>query len=386
MRKLLSFLMVLALVLPAAVIGLSANYENECLGAVNNYAGEIVLDGIKDPAYEEYGRHFVADAYEYVKGDPKPGFSADFWWILSNDYKTLHVFTEIIDPVLLMPGEANHADNSKCNHVDCVELWIDPTNEIFGYDDNSLVDREVFHYRCDYSGFNSGTLWGGRYLGNEACAPFFETVVTPTEGGYNIEWLIYAEVYEAMNLTKLERGDEWGIQMLAKNVFDTCHYQYEQEESGHRWDLSIYAMNTFTMKTSMCGDVGDYDTGNFDYIKLGNTVSDGDDPGEEPDDTDPVTPTDETTASDDPEQTSAPQDDTDPVETDPADPTDDTTAPDDDPGEQTSENTGEKEEETTANGDGPVKPVRPAGDSIAAALAVLIMSAGMAALVAVKRK
>ena len=351
MKKFLVLLFALAMILSTVVVS-GAHYDNESYGQIPLYKGTMTLDGIKEAAYTDYGLHFNATAYEFVRFNPQPGFTGEFWWLFSNDYKELYVFTEVRDTTLFIPGDEQHDSIAHCYHCDSVELWIDPTNSLEGYiTDDDYVLAEAFHYRTDPSGFNGGTMWGGDVLGNTACAPYFETAVTLVDGGYDVEWKINCEVFTTMGLTTLERGTEWGIQMMAKNVWSLDHYKLVRKEGTID---QLYSMNSFTAPCSLSPDAADHNTADFDFIKLGNPV--GEAPDDDPDETDAPDP-DETTAPD----------------------ADETTAPGD-------ETTAPNEDETTAPDDPGKKPVRPTGDTLAVAAAALILAAGAAIVISKKRR
>lgn len=396
MKKRIAFLLLsLVFVLPL-VIGSFAHVDNASFGPVNNYTGTVVEDGYKDQAYLDYGKHFVADAYEFVRGEPKPGYSANFWWLFTDDYKELHIFCEIIDPTVLIPTDFSHQNIEMCHHTDCVEIFIDPTNEVCGtWRDDDLISAKAYNYRIDTSGYISGTLWGAKLMGAAACAPFFSASVAMTDGGYNFEFTIHCDVFEYSGLTTLQRGEDWGVQMLAKNVYDEIQYQYENLEGNHRWDDSIYSMNSFTVECSMSPGVADYHTMDFDYILLGNTVSDEEEP--DADDTDPVLP-DETNA--DPDDTTAEPVPGEEDDTDPANPGEDDTTAADDPTEGTTKegdkpddpkNTGDngntgKKDDPNGNKENNGGKVRPAGDGFAVAVAILLCSSAAAIAIVGKKR
>lgn len=274
MKRFFVFLL-LPILLAVLFVPAAANADNASYGEVNLYTGQLLLDGIKDPQYEQYGLHLETTAFEYVNQQPQPGFSGDYWLLFTNRYRELHIFTEIRDDSLLIPDETRHTSMPRCYHLDSAEVWIDPTNALTGniFDDD-LILSEAFHYRTDPSGFNAGNMWGINVLGNAASKAYFGTKTVVTETGWNAEWIIRTDiftktVYEDKPLTTLSQGEKWGLQLMSKNVFNSNHYPYADTT-----DITIYAMNSFTLPCSREPYAASHNTADFDYIVLGGPVSD----------------------------------------------------------------------------------------------------------------
>lgn len=237
MKKAAGFLLLVTLLSLCFPLAAQAQIGRATVAEFYLYDGEIVFDGKKDAAYDTHGTRLRADYWEGY-GQDKSGISyGDFWFLFTNEYRTLHVFTQMHDDTIILPSEEKHAWRDGACHTDCAEIWLDPTGNAGQYGKEDLRGSSAFHYRCDVSGFLSGTMWGTRVLGNEACAPYFDAkVVTKQPYGYDIEWSIDTSAFAAKAAVSPKEGQLWGFQIQAKDVYDIRHrgeYWAKKDRNGN---------------------------------------------------------------------------------------------------------------------------------------------------------
>ena len=286
MKRVIACLLLVASLLAVCVIGASAQQGKNVIGEIGLYNGNITLDGVKDAAYTQYGTRFRADYWEGW-GENKTGtIYGDFWFVFTDNYEKLHVYTEMHDDVIIAPSASKHSWSDGVCHTDCAEIWIDPTNNAGQYGKSDLRGAEAFHYRCDVSGFASGTMWGTKLLGNDACKPYFEAKVTTGKSyGYDIEWVIDTTAFAKAGITPAE-GQQWGFQIQAKDVYSEKHrgeYWRKTDENGnpvsYNYDDDYYMCDFFfydkNVTSSRDPSTSYLDMGELDNIVLAKSKSGG---------------------------------------------------------------------------------------------------------------
>lgn len=286
MKRVIACLLLVASLLAVCVIGASAQQGKNVIGEIGLYNGNITLDGVKDAAYTQYGTRFRADYWEGW-GENKTGtIYGDFWFVFTDNYEKLHVYTEMHDDVIIAPSASKHSWSDGVCHTDCAEIWIDPTNNAGQYGKSDLRGAEAFHYRCDVSGFASGTMWGTKLLGNDACKPYFEAKVTTGKSyGYDIEWVIDTTAFAKAGITPAQ-GQQWGFQIQAKDVYSEKHrgeYWRKTDENGnpvsYNYDDDYYMCDFFfydkNVTSSRDPSTAYLDMGELDNIVLAKSKSGG---------------------------------------------------------------------------------------------------------------
>ena len=138
MKRVIACLLLVASLLAVCVIGASAQQGKNVIGEIGLYNGNITLDGVKDAAYTQYGTRFRADYWEGW-GENKTGtIYGDFWFVFTDNYEKLHVYTEMHDDVIIAPSASKHSWSDGVCHTDCAEIWIDPTNNAGQYGKSDL--------------------------------------------------------------------------------------------------------------------------------------------------------------------------------------------------------------------------------------------------------
>ena len=303
MRKVLSIFLIVVSMVTVLAVGVSAQQGNATIGTVNNYTGAITLDGVKDAAYAAHGKKLSATLWE-GNGEDKTGIIwADFWFLFTDDFQKLHVYTEMHDDVIVMPTAEKQSWMPGCCHTDCIEIWLDPTNNAGQYGSEDLRRNEAFHYRTDVSGYTSGTLWGVEALGNDNCRPYFESKVTMTSYGYDVEWVIEGSAFSKAGIVP-QAGQLWGFQIQVGDVYSEKH---RGEDCGHvdkdgnyvdydyetDYFMTDYLFFDEEKTTANNPRKAHLDMGQLDNLKLGKNVSDAQ-PDTDPDPADTIGTTDQT--------------------------------------------------------------------------------------------
>lgn len=279
MKKALIFLLFCAMLFAALCVFAQAQTGRAVLAEFYLYDGAIATDGKMDAAYKTHGTRMRADYWEGF-GEDKTGIVyGDFWFLFTDNYQKLHVFTEMHDDVIILPSEEKHAWRDGACHTDCAEIWLDPTANAGQYGKDDLRGSSAFHYRCDVSGFLSGTMWGTRVLGNEACKPYFDAkVVTGRPYGYDIEWVIDTAAFAAKAGVTAQKGQQWGFQIQAKDVYDARHrgeYWAKKDKDGNpvSYDYNTdYYMCDFFFYQKGLTTAADPATSYLDMSQLDNII------------------------------------------------------------------------------------------------------------------
>ena len=295
--------LIAAFMLTVLALGASAQQGNATIGTVNNYTGAITLDGVKDAAYAAHGKKLSATLWEGHGEDKTGTVWADYWFLFTDDFQKLYIYTEMHDDVIIAPTAEKQSWWDGACHTDCVELWLDPTNNAGQYGKEDLRRAEGFHYRTDVSGFASGIFWGVHTLGNENCRPYFESKVQMTGYGYNVEWMIDCSAFSKVGVVP-QAGQLWGFQIMAKDVYSEKHcgeYWAHRDKDGNYVDYDYntdYLMCDYVfydeVKTTSNNPRKAYlDMAELDNLKLGKNVSDAQ-PDTDPDPVDTTDTTDQT--------------------------------------------------------------------------------------------
>lgn len=266
MKRVIASALVLLMLCALAVPAFASAGRRATWGNVRNYAGSIATDGVMDEVYNTFGKKISAKSYWFKGlGEDKTGTDwADSYWLFSNDYKELHVFVQVHDNVIIPPPAEKHATMDGAYHTDSVEIWLDP-NLNAADAANETVRENAYHYACDVSGFRHASLWGKDLLGNAACDPYFNAAVKMTSYGYDVEFVIYTDGFDAT----LQAGEKWGINLMMNDVYDARH---DADKKEHWMDPDYYFM---------CSMLIEHENGtvsilpaDFDNMILGSTVSD----------------------------------------------------------------------------------------------------------------
>ena len=226
MKKIISLVLMLAMVLSATVVFTSAHKDGGSIGTVPATTASIVVDGVMDEAYNNALFVNVADELLAIYNPANPTFhaSAKAYLLVSNDYKTLYIFASVTDEDQVLDWTtdvtAREDRPAVCAWMhDGFEVFLDPSNShtvsiTVDEDGYPREDKDqtsgLYQYRQELNGTQTS---GNGNNSNSATAlnSIFKSAVNPaSRRTYNVEF--------AIDLSALESYEGYPIAQAGKEI------------------------------------------------------------------------------------------------------------------------------------------------------------------------
>ncbi len=180
MKRLLAGLLC-GLVAVSTGMGVSAVESGKNMGIVQGTTAEMVLDAVKDEAYDE---GLYINGSTYADGSTSDA-TVDYWVTYTAD--ELWIYVEVLDDTL----DVVNADVTKPSYLaDSLEIMIDPTNEGLNEPDVTPWQMRIDSYSLISA--RKGQQGTSLYLpaAEGGTVDFFEAVSEKTDGGFRAEYMV----------------------------------------------------------------------------------------------------------------------------------------------------------------------------------------------------
>lgn len=247
MKKLFALSVVVAIVITMAVPSFAGSLGTY-YGEVPYCPEEIVIDSVQDEAYIKYNALKVL--IDYIPSDEfNTGIHGTAYLLWSDGY--LYTWIQVDDPEVCSPDPAKQVSSPW--QTDCVEFFIDHTNESYMERDDGVSDgyvgkdySNVIQYRLDVSGWPS--VYGHDEEGNTWSAYGQNGQGRPdADGNYADAYFDYAGNFVS-NLYFVEykiplnegvsAGDELGFGFMITDYYNgaaDCTYAKLSDSEGYIW-------------------------------------------------------------------------------------------------------------------------------------------------------
>jgi hypothetical protein len=208
-------------------VPVSAHRSNAKYGDVPKTGEAIILDGIKDPIYEQGLYVPVRTQYDGTSSRYGAAGGGEAW-LLWDDGR-FYAFFEIVTDAPLEASDDDEVIRNRPWEMDGVEVFFDFSNEATGDTANvfMMTNSGVRAFECKPTGTMS---WHGR---GDSPDGWFEAAVVHTDVGYNVEMVIQAADFSG----EFRAGNDIGfvLQLSAGGA------TYHSDSGGWHWDPEAWA-------------------------------------------------------------------------------------------------------------------------------------------------
>lgn len=224
MKKFVSVLTVVILLVSILTVPTLAFKDNLNMGDVPKTADAITIDAVKDAVYDKGLKTHISRMVDGVEANPTTT-TADVWLLWSDGF--LYVYGEVKTSVI--PALDEDLQTNQSWMIDSLEVFLDPTNE---NTDNTNTQQ----YRVDYTGYCSIQFQadGTNSYGNrDAGKGFVEGAGKKIDTGYSVEMKIINPLIKAGQL-----GFLYQVNDMHEDGTRTCLFQDGGE--GQSWASDKY--------------------------------------------------------------------------------------------------------------------------------------------------